>query len=335
MPLNSDGSLRPYDDDEIEAFQLETRGFRDATHPTERAELDTVTVERKWFCNWFERWNVVDYLLGASVLYTTGGDTFLSRLLPQAIPGRDRIVATKVTQMHGHEPIGNDDDGMPFYSKAELTVLFEFVPFMLIPDGDIEGDEMRRFVTYPASVENSGEFLMLPANSGLKYVANASQAGSSVNGRSIPTNQTAVVQPSEAFTAVWHMLPENTYAVGSNLFNRIYGTSEWLGGDDIPFQGCINSEVIFGRPGGTVLFQRVKPIRQVNPQGTGWWWRLEYEFVYKPSGWNYLYANSTTPGENGYYYVSSDGSTHAADATPDFTSLYNCRDLRELFSVSS
>lgn len=338
MPENEDGSLRPYDEDEVALFYLETRGFRDATHPTERSELDSVTVERKFFCDWLMRFDVFDYLIGASATYYDAVDdaTYLSRMLPQTIPGRDRIAATKITTAHGHEPLGDDSDGMPSYSKCEFTVLYEFVPYILLEDDEIggdAGDEMERYVTYPNSVDNSGEFLMLPANSGLKYVNGSEQAGSSVGGRAIPTNQTAVVQPMEAFTAVWHQLPEEVYEPGSNLFNRIYGTSEWVGGEDIPYQGCINSEPIFGRPGGTVLFQRVKPVRQINARGDGWWWRLEYEFVYKPSGWNYLYAHSTVSGESGYYYVSSDGSTHPANATPPFTSLYNCADLRLLFDV--
>jgi hypothetical protein len=324
-------------EEEIEAWELETRDVRYGEHPRETYEVDNTTVQRAFFCLWEYRFEVVNWLLGQSTTYTDGSTTYLSRLPPQTVPGRDKIACTKVTEITGHEYLNDDEDGMPVYSKAKITALYQFVPFDLLTDDEIVDpeDEINRFVSWPDETETAGEFLAIPSATGLKFKANAEQAGSGVDGRAVPANAYAIVQPSETFVATWHMLPGEAWEPGSGIWNRVYGESVWLGGADIPYQGTINTHTIFGRPPGTVLFARVRPRRQSNPDGTGFWWSLQFEFHHRSAGWNYLYQYSTAAGESGYYYVTNDDTLHDPDDTPDFTSLYNGRDHRLLFSVDA
>lgn len=325
----------------IDTWEVKERGVRDGSSPREVFEINNSTCERTFLVLWEHRHDLVKYLLGYSETWDDSGTTRLSRLLPCYHPDYPDMVATKVTSIRGHKFTGwqelPDEDyrwtfnQLNVFEHAEVTVMYEHAPYARVEDEDlyVGGSELDRYVVR-GEVTPSAEYLQLP---GAVFKYTRSVGTSNPHGVAIPFNSGRVL-PQEKFTLTWVRLPENVWTPESGLYQLIYGTGL---GDVVPWMGCVNSVEFYGRPPGTVLLSGVRPILNRSPLGEGFEWDLEYTFDFDPNGWNYKYYHGigAASSDNGFYFVSGNGTYYAPGSVPDWRSIYNERDLNDLFSVDN
>jgi hypothetical protein len=341
----------------IDSWNVRERGVRDGTSPTEQLEIDNSTADRTFLVKWEYRHDFAKYMVGYAETWTDTGPTIrLSRLLPRAHPELPDLVATKVTSIkglkwtdwavdvdeldpyrddellhHGHPDYRWTDDQINVFQDAEVVIHYDHAPYDRVEDDDIYATmtEFDRYVERGES-QPSAEYLQLPG-AVFKYVQETGSANP--HGVTIPFN-TGRVLPQEKFILTWRRLPENVWTPDGGLYQLIYGTGVW---DTVPYLGCINGDPFYGRPMGTVLFENVRPILRKSPLGTGWEWDLEFHFAYDPNGWNwkfYFGATAGTAADNGFYFVSRGSTHYFSDTLPDYESIYNSRDLNNLFDVN-
>jgi hypothetical protein len=311
-------------------------GVRDGSSPNETLEVDSSSATRRFKVDWAYRFDFAKYMVGYAQLYDDSGTTRLSRLLPRTHPDMPEWACTKITRITGHRFREWDAvNEVNVYHEAWVEVLYEHVPYTLAEDDEIDDFEMNRYLTYPENVEASSDYLTLPGAT-LTYVADPGgpHAGSAIDTKRIPFNVGKII-PEEAFTTIWHRLPDDAYQPGSAVYDRLYGLIE---GDGVPYLGTINTEELFGRPSGTLLLENVVPRRRKSPLGTGFEWDLQFNWKYRPSGWNWAYGmEGTNPAaeHNDFYMASATGTFNTADTVPDFDSIYNARDLTDVFNVDA
>lgn len=310
----------------IDTWNIEERGVRDGSSPEERFELNGAGCTRIFRCDWADRVDVVKFFLGYSAIWDNAGTPTLSRLLPQAHPLFPSFAATKVTSVKGIKWTGNavggayqyklDSSQINLFKYAELTIQYEHVDYEMLDDGEIT-DEQDRYVSRGETTP-SAEFLQLPGGA-FKYISASTPPHQTV----IPFNVGKIL-PQEKFILTWRRLPEAAWAIGSNLYDRVY---------DNGYLGAINANVFWGRPVGTVLFSGVRPILNRSPLGDGFEWDLEYTFDYDPHGWNHKYYYNPAGTNNGFHFVGTGTTIYTATTLPDNYSIYNSRTLENLFAV--
>ncbi len=322
------------DQAEIDSWEIEEGGVRDGSSPNETLEVDASTATRRFLVNWESRFDFAKWMLGYSEIWNNSGTLTLSRLLPQVHPDRPEWACTKITRMSGHKFDEEESDGeVNAYVKAWVECFYEHVPYAMTEDADIV-TEFERYTSWPDDSQGGGEYLQLPGAT-LTAVANPAgpHVGSNIDGKKIPMNVGKVI-PEERFVVRWRRLPEDAYAPDSALYQRLFGTSE---GDGVPYKGAINSEEIFGRPSGTVLLEDAIPRRLKSPLGEGFEWDIEFHFAVKVSGWNWVWmmeSSNVLSEHNDFYMASATGTFATADLVEDYDSIYNARDLIELFDVN-
>ncbi|AMV28791.1 hypothetical protein VT84_30640 [Gemmata sp. SH-PL17] len=336
-------AIEPPDAATIATWEIRERGVRDGGSPVETFEGSSSHAERTFFCKWEHRGEVVKWMLGHAIVWDDSGTLKLSRLPAQVHPNFPGLICTKCTSIRGHRwidnavPIDPDPDiGYEFsaaqineFENAELVFQYESMPFPNLPDDDeqvIVNGEVARYCSTD-QYDVSGEYLQLP---GAAFVWQRGTAAAP-NGQSIPMN-VGKIMPSAVVSVTWWRLPDEVWAPGSALWQRVFGSDE---GDD-PFLGKINSAEMFGMPQGCVLFSGIKPVRRRSPLGDGFEWDVTFEFSFKPSGWNWVYfMDPTTHTNSGFYFVGKPGSgVQPADVLDDGVSIYNSIDLNDLFKVS-
>ncbi len=332
------GPLVPYSDEEIEAFELQELGVADGSSGVINFEIDHNYGTRMYRCAWEWRYDVAAYLLGYSALYVDGsGNTKLSRLMP--VPFDDslpNVIAAQISDMKGMQWVGRDNNGdtqTNVFTWALFTVRYWNPPYELAADGDITS-ELDRYWQFPAKTRTSGDVLQLPGNT--LFYRTPTGAGNA-NGK--PTQVGAPVTcPTETVFGVWNRLPDAAFDITSNLYIRLYqGTFTAGVSDGYPYLGTINRATFQGRPPGTLLLNGSNPVWQRSPSTDDYEWTLEYEFIYKPQGWNFLFyfdAAAGSPG-SGWWFVSRQGLGYfAPGSVPDGASLYVEREFANLVSVS-
>lgn len=334
MPVEANGSLRPWNTEEVAAFELDWRGLRDGGTPTESFEVNATRADMKLWCKWDKRYDVVNYLVGYQVVWDDGGTKKISRQIPQRYPGTPALWCTKVAKITGHAYRGNDTDGFPKYARAELDVIFEAVPYEVASDAvAAEQGERARYVDDRADSDPTTEAITFPGGA-MKFHRDPLDPVPDLDpdGRLCPFN-ISKPYPVEKVFVDWYRVPDDIYTPGSDWWNRLKGQSE---DDDVPILGAINKAEIFGRPIGTLLLAGVKPAKDFSPTGNGRYeFRLRFEFWEKLSGWNWYYyavANSSLSSlVNGWYFAGSGGRFATAAVVKDGEATYNARDFNDLF----
>ncbi len=338
MPVDPDtGMLRPFNDDEIDAMQIRTFGVRDQSHGEETRRIGENTMRKSFFVKWAERFNFVELVCGDQKTYVESGFTKLSRLLPDEVygihhPDFPEIVATRIDSIRGANGPGVDDeDGVVEYPDARVDVFYEHVPYDLLTDDEIadaEATEFERY-TYFGGSTGSAQNISVPGGA-MRYWREPGDGTAVPHNTPVPYG-VSISRAEEEFTWNWVQLPENAFSPNSNLYQRIYGTTE----GDLPFIGCINSSPIFERPHGTVMFTGVTAKLERAHTGKGRRWSLEYKFAYSSLGWNWLFYPDPAGTNAGWYNVNNTGYAEA-DTLNDHTSLVpGARDLNLLFSVAA
>jgi len=339
LPVNPDGSLRPFSPGELAAINLRTADVKDGSHPTFRLDSQGCSITRAWFCDWAQRDNAVAALLGGVALAGSAPDYVLSRVMPFTVPGFPQYPAIAIESITGARSAGIDDaDSVPAYKSAKIIVRHEQVFFSLAADGIVP--EANRYVEQlPSTVDAS--MLNLPG-SGFAY---RTASLNSPAGVPIPRN-VGKVEPVRKVAYKWHRLPFEAWFPGSPLFTRVHGDPA---NGVLPFIGTVNSTPFLGYPAGFVLFDGVDEEIVPDPVRGFSCWNLTFHFSVNAKmgtdsngngGWNYIYWVS--PGtiisaflsiSDGYYFATRGGSWLANGFINDGLCLYNERDHRLLFDV--
>lgn len=334
--------LTPIDPVDLHLREL---GVKDGGSPIDSLEVDTSTTRRMFRCAWDKRFDAAKFFLGYAATYESSG-TQLSRLVPQTHPdpARSHMQASKILSIRGHKWLEDaqvDEDGRPInvFEDADIEVLYEHLPYDTLDDDATEtlgAGEIARYVEYPfGDSQGGGDYVQMPGAC-MNFIKEDNTKLSVV-----PFNSGKII-PQETFQVCWHRLPQNVWTPESLLFRRVYEgrvADAGVHGDTaIPMFGCINDAEFFGRPIGTVLFQNVFPKRRKSPAIGEYEWDLIFEFVYKPSGWNWLYFfDVVTPpvvDRSGWYFVGKGTTHYFSDEVPDDYSIYNARDLNKLFELN-
>lgn len=347
MPLNPDGSLLQYTEGQIAEWDIRTRGVRDGTHPRETFGPDGATCERSWFVRWEHRHSFKDWLVGKVVRYTESGsgDLLLSRLMPQTHPDFPSWICTKVTDITGHQLIGDDADDMPEYTDAEVRALYEMASFLLLEDTEV-ASETARYVTSAGGpgneIQTTTDYLSMPGG-----VLNFLVEGGELVPPFTPPHMTPINYGfgfpvvKETFSVTWRRVPYVAFIPGSNLYTRIYGDPST---GTRPYLGAYNSTTLFDRKIGTCQLVGVEPRLLPDPDGLGWAWDIKYSFSHSPEGQLAFYFFDTrrnpdgspvTPSLSGWYQVGRGPQWYAPENVPDGTSLFVKRDLEaKLFDLN-
>jgi hypothetical protein len=331
MPFNVDGSLRPYTIDEVTAFNIRWRGVRDGSTPTLSFEINSNRMETACFVTWAKWKDAVDFFVGTSSTYIGEDDeAHISRLLPFSFDTMPGLICSKVTKVSGHKFLGtHDDDGLPQYKDAEISLLFESPSYKVLSDDDIENELDRYIEIGPA--QGSAEVLSMHGGV-LKFRRDPAgpTPGALPDGIPVPWNTVNKPIPEETFTVTWHRIPFDAAKEVSSLAARLYGDGTQ---ENVPYLSVINTVELFGRPVGTLLLKAARRIRDKAPTPIGTLeYRVEFDLCFRPSGWNWLwFSNASFPDVNGFYMVTSGTAFKTADEVGDKESLYAARDLQDLF----
>jgi len=350
LQFNPNGSIRPFSQAEIDAMAILSRGVKDGSHPTHSRQIGSTTVRRTFFCAGPYLESFIAYMLGGATTYTDPTENpsvmRISRLLPQAYPGKPQVVATQIVSARGARAQGIDGAGtppLPLYPAWEVEVLYEMVPFDLRTDAQIISQDLvegSRYVQQlPSTVES--KYLNLPGGSCIYRVS----GGGAPNGKPVPYS-IGIIEPTQIIKYRWNRVPYTAYLPGTPLYKRIYGDPE---SNELPFIGTINKTKFLGRPPGSMKLLGVEEdlvfdqlAGYANDPNKGLVWNLTYDFEYtaRTLGWNSLYYMETTASGNaaaGYYNTVRVANPpvpyYPPGENPDGVSYWNCREFAYLFNV--
>src|SRR6185312_398431 len=182
LPLNDDGTCRPFTPAEVVAMGIEIIGIRNGESPIHSRALNASTVQVKYrvLSAAFNSGDFLAYMLGGAAIT---GDNRLSRLMPQTFPGLPQFAATVLNDARGFPVrafggklfLGQDPIGpIPAYAKMDCEVTFECVPFPMLPDGLTSSELFRYVQKLPASTD--ANYLTLPG-SVLRYFRDPDEPG--------------------------------------------------------------------------------------------------------------------------------------------------------------
>jgi hypothetical protein len=337
MPLNADGSLRAWNAAEVAAMEIETIGVRDRSMAVESRRIDENVMTRPFFVKWSQRFNFMNLCLGDESLYTAGGVTKLSRLLPDSRFGRHttqtQIAATHVEDVSPHPVPTEDADRFPTATKAKVVIAYAHARWDMRTDAaSVIGGEITRFVSRSQMSRSQFQAFTLPGGA-FKYTT---AGGGIPHGTLVPQN-VSFQRPIQRFDVTWHHLPYALYNTGA-LWTRLYAGT----GDGIPWLGTVNDRALVNSDwgtyaGGTLLLEDVEERLYVSPLGAsahpdGLRWDITFKFAFAPRGWLSLFLfDPAIPGASGWYAVSCNGTFYTPLTIPDGQGLYNTRDFNALF----
>lgn len=365
--IAADGALLPFTAEQVNALRLETCDIRNGDHPTFELDSQGCSVRRMWFCDWNQRDNAIAYILGAANLVAGPGtpSESLSRQMPQAIPinGYSQYVAMSVESCTGARSAGINNLvaplNVPSYDSAKLVVRYEQVFFGLGTDaeyGGISSTEYNRYTERLPSSTNTS-YLSLPGSM-MKY---RTDSGAVPNNYTIPYNA-GKVEVLKSVSYKWRRIPKDAWAVGSELYKRVYGdptnTTIFVppgtpappaGYGKIvgsPYIGTVNSVEFLGYPPGQLLYEGVDEEIVPDPVAGTYCWNLTHKWTVKANqggppnnpekygGHNYLYYGGSSSATNNGYYLAVKGNLWLYPGhIYDGACLYNERNHANLFKV--
>jgi len=317
-------------------------GVRDGTSLRESFSMNANTSARKFRVKFEERYTAITRFCGYSRILRNGSNepVSLERLTPLngQFTGRQLMYAVGADLSSHHKQAGTtqgdtDATKIQLYQQSHLEIRYERVPYKVKEDLEVSGTgEYDRFVSFD-QLRPSADYLSLP-NGCLKYVdpASAGVTGG-VDGKTIPYNIGKGL-PVLEMKATWHRLPYDLFDPTNPefWFKRIFGDPA---NDKRPYLGCVNSEAFLGYERGTILFSAMEMNRKTSPL-LDLEWEIVFTFAYDPNKWNFKYYFSTSTGpDNGWFFVAKDTSIPPSSPFPDDHTIYNERNLYNLFKVGA
>lgn len=333
MPVNPDGTLRPYNASEVASFKLKTREIRGGRNPVETYSPDGSGCERPMWCDWNLRTEAVKYLVGEVATWDDSGTQRITRTAPQSHPVFPKWICVKAVVAWGHKFIGDDSttggvgNKIPMYEQAALDTQWEQVPFRMASDSETYISpigEMERYTTKPghigAEVTSGSSYTTMAGGSMTYKTADASPP------HDVPVPfPIGFVDTEGKFGAIFHRIPEDWYKPGKPLFDLLHGDP--VGGIR-PWIGTANSTPLFGRPIATCVLEGVEPRLLPDPVGSSYSWDLKYVWLYRPQTHMRLpFFDAKGVISPGYRVVSKPGGAyHAPEDMSDDESLFSMRD---------
>jgi hypothetical protein len=252
-------------------------------------------VVKKYWCTWDDSFKLANNLLGISSAASVAGT--IARQMPHACPEVPGLKCVDVDV----EPAGTPlvTGARPAWTDAVVTAQYGILPFatgelnptfdpgnLMSPDGQV-----YPFATI--SVDQSAEYLAVPGTS-MKYAGGAA-AGT-------PINQ------------------EVTRRIGTATIGCTLHSVPFLPFDRLlSLAGKVNSQPLFGRDVGLVLFEGARTRIQVDNLGNATC-EIDLQFKYREQDWNKVPdpRNATA-----WIYITDDGTTAG-------NKLYTATDLRPL-----
>lgn len=351
MPVDpGTGQLIAYTDDQVAAWNLESRDIRDGAHPTEVFSPEGATSERSYFCDWEDRYDVIKWLVGEAAIWSDAGDDTVTRIPPQTHPDAefaDKWFCTKVVSITGHKPTG-DAGGpawslpSPEYERAEIKCLFEYVSYAADKADDEVTTEQDRYTIAPGhpfnDIATSAEYVTMPGGS-LNFLESGG-VGPPYTAPHMTTIPYGIGFPMmrEKFSFTWERVPFTGFQPSSTLRQRVQGTAA-----NRTYIGSVNKTTFGNYPAGTLQLQGCEPRLMLDPTGTGWVWRIKYIFEYAPDGMHNLYFFDSrrdpttnaplTPSLSGWYQAGRGPTYQAPGAIADDTTLFHEREFADLWVV--
>jgi PKD repeat protein len=334
--FNSDGSLAPFTTAEVTAMGIKNYAVREG-YPQHTREVASSTIRRQYLINFANFESFIAYMVGFATISSTGS---LSRLLPFSPPGLPEFGATKILSAKGYAGPGIDDStATPAYPSWLIEVLFEHLPYDLLPDNSqaiVSFGEYKRFVQrMPSKTET--KYLTLTAGN-MWYLT---PDGSGPNQVNIPFS-TGLPQQTVTISYKWHRVPEAGWGPGSPLYQRVHGSPD---GTTPGLIGTVNStelQVCQAWP-GQAKFIGVDEGEGLlrDPTGKGYYWNLllQWELVYRVGGHNALWFSDTNPsstrGPAGYFLATrqSNSTWYAPGQNPPGICLFDAYDHNQLWNV--
>lgn len=338
LKFNSDGSLRAFTPEEVDALEIETRGVRDGSHPTHVRGVNSSTIRQAYFCDFDMFEDAVAYWLGGAVTWIDSTFTRrLSRIMPQRFPGLPNFAFTKIESATGHKFIEDDDDGVPRYEKMEVVLTAEHLPFDLAEDEDTGSETFRYWQRLPS--QNSADYLTMPG--GVQHYLRPDGVGAgNPRPHKIPIPYSiGFTTPKSIIRRKWNRVPATAYYPGSGLFKRIWG-------DPVtgarPWVGAVNSNVFENYERWTLLFLGAEEEYDRDQLGDRFCWNLTYSWLYDPNGHLNKYYFETDPAVmagnyNGWYFTGKGDLWYNQNdivPLPDDYSLHPERNMYGLVSVA-
>jgi hypothetical protein len=340
LPTDETGKLHSFTDEFLATIDIKRRGVGDS-HDHVRYNLgpDGSGCTRKFSCVWDRRFDAAIYFAGAATTYVDGGgDTKISRLLPQRDPDYPNWVCTKVELMPwrymgtipaksaGSEPVPNFD-------RCDLEATYEMVPFELVADDDTVV-ETQRYVTWPgfpgADITTTTDYVQM-VGSMLKY--------RTTDGAAKPANvpipyYIGFPENKSTIRFIWRRVPFDVWGPSSSLFQRVIGSEAGRG-----YIGAVNLTTFRGYPPAQLQLLGVEQRLLPDPTGLGYSWDLTFLASQKPVPYGQLgfyyggNASDSSAGTAGYYQVGRDGAIvqDVADIEDD-DSVFHVREFSNLLN---
>jgi len=344
LPTNEDESLRPFTPEEVAGFGLKRLGVRDHTHATYTYGPDGSACTRRFACDWDFRHDARVYFVGASKLYTDGGgDLKISRIRPQVDPDHPNWIATKC-EVNPWRFTGELDEAdatgaseaLPVFTRAELRVTYEMVPFEVANDDEVSSEE-ERYVTRPgmlgADVTTEANYIGLPGSS-IQF-ATATGAGKPAG---VPVHYpVGFVEGTSKMSLIWRRVPREAWGPSTTLGQRVLGTEAARG-----MIGALNKTSFYGYPPLSLQLLGVAPRELPDPTGLGYSLELVYQFTNKPTPFGHLglyyhdLAEPPAATASGYYQClrkSGGKTTKAAADIADTDAMFIVREFADLLVV--
>lgn len=345
-PLNEDGSLRYYTTSELAQIDIKRRGVTgEGDHIIEEFNPEQPAGPRRYTVEWDERYAAMLVFLGYTKDYTVGGVKKISRLLPDSHPafGQFNWIATALT-IHPYRytgTIAQSDFGqsLPNFTRAELTVQYQLVPFHLLDDDEVQEEygELLRYVTEPGfvpggEITSETNVITFPGGALNFCTADGTTRPAKV---AIPYN----IGFPETITrkrVLWRRVPQDIWGPDKPLTQMVKGNGTTRG-----YIGSLNKTEIWGHPPLTLKLEGVEEKLMPDPTGLAHAWDLTYVFAEaaRPFGWTGLYFFETGTGggavASGYYQAllnkTSTNKTAAQLAADDSLPLFQVREHKNLF----
>jgi len=347
MPVGPDGFLIPYTDVQVASWGLESFEVRNGSHPTEVFGIDGATSERTYFCEWNTRYDTIAWLVGEVALYVDGGgDTKVSRIVPQAHPDplfQSLWFCTKILSITGHVIIEDSPSTLPDpqYQRAEVKCLFEPVTYKVRGDLGLTS-ELQRYTIEPGfpfnDINTATEYVTMPGGI-LNYLTPTGELTPPYTKPHMTPIPYGIGFPMvrEKFSYTWERVPYGGFEPSSNLRQRVQGTASAR-----PYLGSVNKTTFGNYQAGTLQLQGCEPRLMLDPTGKFYVWRIKYVMEYAPDGMHNLYffdsrrnpdGSPITPGLSGWYQVGRGPAYQTPGTIVDNTTLFPEREFADLWVV--
>ncbi len=241
------------------------QGWTESFQPDSYQAAYPVTVD------WAYRQTFREDMLGSATIV----GTLLRREIPETHVEFTSLYCVALKTMALLGPCVNDSDGVPTYAKVRYLAEFDFFPYKVLTDDDIDSSplvpsEMGRYIELE---EEPGVEAVSRNGLAFEYRDVAPRDGQ--NGRPLP-EPPAIIMTHRIITLTLHYWPQVPFTAIENCCKGVN-----LNTLHLPNGSVVDSELL--------LLQGAKYKRMPLTSADQELWRITYSFFLRPNGWNKIY----------------------------------------------